>query len=232
MQIDIVTLFPQFIRPIVDGSILGRAQARDLVRIDVHDLWRFVPDGERADDAPYGGGPGMVMRLGPIFDCLETLLGASLSVPSGTRVVVPAPSGRRFDQKIAQELSALHRLVILCGHYEGIDHRLFDLMQAEEISIGDYVVTGGELAALVIADAAVRLVPGVLAPGSAEEDSFSDGLLDWPHYTRPAVFRDQAVPEILLTGDHGRIAAWRREQARTRTRALRPDLAAGNDDCD
>jgi tRNA (guanine37-N1)-methyltransferase len=225
MQVDIVTLFPQFVRPVVDGSILGRAQVRNFVNIDVHDLWRFVPSGERADDAPYGGGPGMVMRLGPIVSCLEQLLGGGLSVPSGTRVVVPAPSGRRFDQSIARAISALERLIVICGRYEGIDQRLFELVSAEEISIGDFVVTGGELPALVIVDAAVRLIPGVLSPGSAEEESFSSGLLDWPHYTRPAVFRDKTVPEILLTGDHERVAQWRRDEARKRTAALRPDLS-------
>jgi tRNA (guanine37-N1)-methyltransferase len=225
MQIDVITLFPDFLRPLLTGSIVGRAQAKDCVRIELHDLWEFVPDGERADDAPYGGGPGMVMRLGPIVDCLESLLGSDLRIPSGHRVIVPSPAGRRFDHALAAELAALERLIIVCGHYEGIDNRLFDIVQAQEVSLGDFVLTGGEIPALAFVDACVRLVPGVLSHGSAEQDSFSTGLLDWPHFTRPAVFRGIPVPEILLSGDHARVAAWRREQAEARSAHRRPDLA-------
>jgi tRNA (guanine37-N1)-methyltransferase len=229
MQIDIVTLFPDFLRPTVEGSILGRAQSKGLATIRIHDLWRFVPPGERADDAPYGGGPGMVMRLGPIIDCLESLLGGNLDVPSGQKVVVPSPAGRPFTHASALDLAAFDRLIIVCGHYEGIDDRLFYLVDAEEISLGDFVVTGGEIPALAFVDACVRLLPGVITSGSAEADSFSSGALDWPHYTRPAVFRGAAVPEILLGGDHGRVAAWREEQARTRTSHRRPDLTPKSD---
>ena len=230
MKIDIITLFPDFLRPLVSGSIIGRAQAKGLVRIELHDLWEFVPAGERADDAPYGGGPGMVMRLGPIVDCLEQLIGSGVRLPSGHRVVVPSPAGRRFDHRVASELAALERLIIVCGHYEGIDNRLFDIVQADEISLGDFVLTGGEIPALAFVDACIRLLPGVISPGSAEEDSFSSGQLDWPHFTRPAVYRGIAVPEILLSGDHGRVAAWRREQAQARSALRRPDLANGDKD--
>ncbi|HXW76819.1 MAG TPA: tRNA (guanosine(37)-N1)-methyltransferase TrmD [Candidatus Eremiobacteraceae bacterium] len=229
MQIDVLTLFPDFFRPIVEGSILGRAQSKGIARIAVHDLWDFVPEGERADDAPYGGGPGMVMRLAPIVDGLASLLGAELHVPPRHAVIVPSPAGARFDAAAARRFGALERLIIVCGHYEGIDHRLFDLVPAEEVSLGDFVLTGGEIPALAIVDATVRLLPGVLAPGSAEEESFEAGGLDWQHYTRPSVFRGVAVPEILLSGDHERVAAWRQEQARLRTLGRRPDLSGGND---
>ncbi len=226
MRIDIVTLFPDFLRPVVDGSILGRAQAKGVVRVELHDLWDFVPSGERADDAPYGGGAGMVMRLGPIVDCLEHLLGPELRVPEGQRVIVPSPAGRRFDHAMALELAALDRLIVICGRYEGIDDRLYELVAADEVSLGDFVLTGGEIPALAFVDATVRLLPGAIAEESARDDSFAGGGLDWPHFTRPAVFRGLAVPEILLTGDHARVAAWRREQAAHRTAARRPDLGA------
>jgi tRNA (guanine37-N1)-methyltransferase len=229
MRIDIVTLFPEFLRPMIEGSILGRAQTKGVARVELHDLWKYVPQGERADDAPYGGGPGMVMRLGPIVDCLEHLLGGSLNVPAGHRIVVPSPAGRRFDHHMALEFSGLERLIIVCGHYEGIDERLFELVAADEVSLGDFVVTGGEIPALTFVDACVRLMPGAISPGSATEDSFTDGTLDWPHFTRPAVFRGVAVPEILLSGDHGRVAAWRKQEATSRTAGRRPDLASGGD---
>lgn len=217
-------MFPEFLRPVVEGSILGRAQRSGVVQIELHDLWKFVPAGERADDAPYGGGAGMVMRLGPIVDCLEQLLGGDLQVPSGHKVIVPSPAGRRFDHGVASELSQCERLIVVCGRYEGIDDRLFDLVDAEEISLGDFVLTGGEIAALAFVDACVRLVPGAIAAESARDDSFSNGDLDWPHYTRPAVFRGHAVPDVLLSGDHARIASWRRDQASARTARRRPDL--------
>lgn len=229
MQIDIVTLFPEFLRPMIEGSILGRAQAKGLARVELHDLWDYVAPGERADDAPYGGGPGMVMRLAPIVDCLERLLGGGLTVPAGGKIIVPSPAGRRFDQGFSAELARLNRLIIVCGHYEGIDDRLFDLVAAEEVSLGDFVVTGGEIPALAIVDACIRLLPGALTEGSAEEESFSDGLLDWPHFTRPAVFRGISVPEILLSGNHGRIAVWRRQIAAERTAMRRPDLTPAPD---
>lgn len=229
MRIDIVTLFRAFFEPIFSGSIIGRAQAKGLVDIQVHDLWHYVPSGERADDAPYGGGPGMVMRLGPLVACLEDLLGADsdhhgLKVPNGCKVIVPSPAGARFTHAMAEDWSALERLIIICGHYEGIDERLFDLVPAHEVSLGDFVLTGGEIPALAFVDACVRLRPGTIAGESASADSFANGALDWPHYTRPAVFRGIAVPEVLLSGDHAKIAQWRREQADSRTRSRRPDL--------
>lgn len=224
MQIDVVTLFPQFFEPFVTGSIVGRAQTKGLVRIAVHDLWAFVPPGERADDAPYGGGPGMVLRLGPLIACMEALLGAGLAVPQGCRVIVPSPAGEPFTHARAAELASLSRLVIVCGHYEGLDERFFSLVPASELSLGDFVLTGGEVAALAFLDATVRLVPGVIKAESARADSFAGGALDWPHYTRPAVFRGLAVPDVLLSGDHQRIAAWRKEAALARTRERRRDL--------
>jgi tRNA (guanine37-N1)-methyltransferase len=224
MRIDVVTLFPQFIEPLVRGSIVGRAQAKGLAEITVVDLRRFVPDGERADDAPYGGGAGMVMRLGPLVACLESLLAGELDVPARTRVVVPSPAGTVFNQTRAAEFAALDRLILVCGHYEGIDERLFDLVRAEEISLGDFVLTGGEIPALAIIDACVRILPGSIAAESAANESFAGADLDWPHYTRPAVFRGASVPEILLSGDHGKVAAWRAERAAERTKQRRPDL--------
>ncbi|HEV2037836.1 MAG TPA: tRNA (guanosine(37)-N1)-methyltransferase TrmD [Candidatus Eremiobacteraceae bacterium] len=224
MQIDVVTLFPAFFEPIVTGSILGRAQAKGLVKISLHDLWKYVPAGERADDAPYGGGPGMVLRLGPLITCMEVLLGDGLKVPEGCAVVVPSPSGRRFDHAVAKELTQLIRLIFVCGHYEAIDERFFELVKAIELSLGDFVLTGGEIAALAFVDATVRLLPGAINPQSAQTESFAQGGLDWPHFTRPAIFRGFAVPQILLSGDHTQIAAWRQDSARTRTRERRSDL--------
>jgi tRNA (guanine37-N1)-methyltransferase len=225
MRIDVVTLFPSFFEPIVNGSILGRAQAKDLVQIVIHDLWKHVPAGERADDTPYGGGPGMVMRLAPLVACMESLVGSGLRVPDQCAVVVPSPAGVHFDHAVAERLSKLERLILVCGHYEGIDERFFDLVHATEISLGDFVLTGGEIAALAFIDATVRLVPSVINPKSLDAESFHSGSLDWPHYTRPAVFRDLAVPEVLLSGDHQRIAAWREAAAQERTRKRRPDIA-------
>jgi tRNA (guanine37-N1)-methyltransferase len=224
MRIDIVTLFPQLVEPLTRGSILGRAQAKGLAEIAIVDLRRYVSDGERADDAPYGGGAGMVMRLAPLVACLEDLLGDALSLPADTRIIVPAPAGTIFTQAMARELSSLERLILICGHYEGIDERLFDIVAADEVSLGDFVLTGGEIPALAIADACVRILPGAIAAESAANDSFSGDGLDWPHYTRPATFRGVSVPEILLSGDHGKIALWRADRARERTTKRRPDL--------
>lgn len=224
MRIDIVTLFPTFFEPIVSGSIIGRAQEKGLASIAVWDLRESVARGERADDAPYGGGPGMVLRLEPIVASLEHLFGPDLAVPPNQRVIVPSPAGRRFDDALARRLAALERLVIVCGHYEGIDERLFEIVDAEEVSLGDFVTTGGEIPAMAIVDACVRLIPGAIDAQSAAFDSFADGALDWPHYTRPAEFRGHNVPEILLSGDHAKIARWRREQSEARTKSRRPDL--------
>ena len=189
MQIEIVTLFPDFFEPIVTGSILGRAQAKGLVKITLYNLWSYVPKGERADDAPYGGGPGMVLRLGPLISCMEALLGKDLEVPEGCAVIVPSPSGRRFDHAAAKDLTVLKRFILVCGHYEAIDERFFGLVKSTELSLGDFVLTGGEIAALAFVDATVRLMAGAISSQSTESESFSAGRLDWPHFTRPAVFR-------------------------------------------
>ena len=226
MRIDVITLFPNLFEPIVSGSILGRAREKGLATISVFNLRDFVPQGERADDAPYGGGPGMVLRLSPLVAALGSLLGPELRVPAKCRVIVPSPAGKRFDDSVARALSACERLIIVCGHYEGIDNRLFDLVDAVELSLGDFVLTGGEIPAMAFIDACVRLVPGVIDPESAALDSFADGALDWPHYTRPADFRGIKVPDVLLSGDHAKIARWRREQAQARTRERRPDLTS------
>lgn len=226
MRIDVVTLFPQFFEPILGGSILGRAQSKGIVEFHVHDLWRFVPAGERADDTPYGGGPGMVMRLGPLISCMESLLGPDLGIPPGCTVVVPSPAGTPFSHAAATEFASGTRLIFVCGHYEGIDERFFGLVKATEHSLGDFVLTGGEIPALAFIDATVRLLPGTINPDSPKEESFYRASLDWPHYTRPAIFRGLAVPEALLSGDHARIRAWREEQASGRTLARRPDLVA------
>jgi len=224
MQIDVITLFPDFFEPIVTGSIIGRAQAKGLVKIALHDLWRSVPAGERADDAPYGGGPGMVLRLGPLITCMEALLGQQLKVPDGCTVIVPSPSGKRFDHLVAKNLTALDRLILVCGHYEAIDERFFGLVEATELSLGDFVLTGGEIAALAFVDATVRLLPGAISAESVRSESFTNGGLDWPHFTRPAIFRGLAVPPVLLSGDHTQIAVWRRDTALKRTRQRRSDL--------
>ncbi len=226
MQIDIVTLFPQFFEPILSGSILGRAQAKGAVDFRLHDLWQFVPAGERADDAPYGGGAGMVMRLDPLMSCLESLLGSDLIVPESCSVIVPSPAGPRFDHQAAQKLVYKERLIFVCGHYEGLDERFFDLVAATEYSLGDFILTGGEIPALAFVDAVARLVPGVINPQSSAAESFQNDTLDWPHYTRPSIYRGVAVPEVLLSGDHERIARWRRQAAEERTEARRPDLSS------
>jgi tRNA (guanine37-N1)-methyltransferase len=228
MQIDIVTLFRAFFEPIISGSILGRARSKGVVDIAVHDLWDFVPDGERADDAPYGGGPGMVMRLGPLIAAMEHLLGPELVVPERCRVIVPSPAGRGFDHALAAGLASQSRIIFVCGHYEGIDDRFFDLVAATEMSLGDFVLTGGEIPALAFVDAVVRLLPGAIAAESTTDESFAAGALDWPHYTRPATFRNIGVPEVLLSGDHSRIAQWRRERAAQRTGERRPDLGTAS----
>jgi tRNA (guanine37-N1)-methyltransferase len=223
LAIDVVTIFPRMIEgPLTDG-IVGRAQAAGLVRVATHDLREHTEDRHRTtDDAPFGGGPGMVMKAEPFFRAVEALGSAD-----GERraVVVLSPRGTPFRQTAAARYAALDRLVLLCGRYEGIDERVIEGLRAEEVSIGDFVLTGGEVAALAVIEAVVRLVPGALGDeASAAADSFSDGLLDHPHYTRPSVVRGLSVPGDLLTGDHGKIRLWRRKQALRATRERRPDL--------
>ncbi len=224
LHIDVVTLFPEVFAPSIGLSILGRAQERGLVRIEVHHLLDALGDGERADDRPFGGGPGMVLRIEPLARVLDAIL---REAPAGERrsIVVTAAAGRPFRQRDAQRFAGLDRLVVVCGHYEGIDERLVDLYGAEEISLGDFVLTGGEIPALAFVDATVRLVTGAIKAESLLAESFTDDRLDAPAYTRPASFRGQPIPPVLLSGDHAKIAAWRREQSRDRTIARRPDLA-------
>jgi tRNA (guanine37-N1)-methyltransferase len=223
LAIDVVTLFPEVFAPFVGLSIVGRAVESGLVDVRYHHLLDALEGNERADEEPYGGGPGMVLRIEPIARVLDRIIE---NAPRGERraIVLPSPSGRLFHQSDAERFAALDRLVIVCGHYEGIDERIVELYPAEELSLGDFVLTGGELPALAFMDATVRLVEGAIRPESAAAESFQAGLLDHPSYTRPPVFRGVAVPDVLLSGDHARIAQWRREQSRARTAARRKDL--------
>lgn len=223
MQFDVFTLIPEAVQAYLASSILGRAQARGQIRIRLHNLRDYTHDRHRTtDDVPYGGGGGMVMKPEPVFEAVEAVLGDELaSVP----VILLTPQGRVFDQRLAAGLAAYPRLALLCGRYEGVDERIRQHLASLEISIGDYVLTGGEIPALAIIDAVARLLPGVLGDAdAAAEDSHATGLLEYPHYTRPAEFRGWTVPEVLTSGDHGRIAAWRREQSLRRTFERRPDL--------
>jgi tRNA (guanine37-N1)-methyltransferase len=220
MKIDIVTLFPEICRAPLSESIMKRAQEKGLVDLRIHNLREWTTDKHHVvDDAPFGGGQGMVMKPEPIFAAVEDL-GHRTS-----KVILMSPAGRRFDQRMAAELAGESHLVIICGHYEGVDHRVIEHLVDLEISIGDYVLTNGGIAAIILVDAIVRLLPGVLGRDeSAADDSFSSGLLEAPQYTRPADFRRWKVPEILLSGNHAEIAKWRKEQALKRTKENRPDL--------
>jgi tRNA (guanine37-N1)-methyltransferase len=223
LAIDVVTLFPEVFAPFVGLSILGRAVEAGTIAIRYHHLLDALIGSERADDMPFGGGAGMVLRIEPVARVLDGIIAEA--PPHERRViVVPAPGGATFTHAAAARLARLDRLVLVCGHYEGIDERLAELYPIEEFTVGDFVLTGGELAALAILDAAARLVPGVIDPDSAAQESFANGLLDYPSYTRPASFRGVEVPPVLLSGDHAKIAAWRREQSRARTAARRKDL--------
>jgi len=223
MKVDVLTLFPQMFESHLGCSILKRAQEMGLVEIALTDIRDFAADKYRkADDKPYGGGPGMVMMPGPLFDCVEHVRKLS---PEKGRVILLTPQGQRFDQRKAVELSKEKRLILIAGKYEGFDERIRIGLDAEQISIGDYVLNGGELAAMVIIDAVVRLLPSALGDeDSTKDDSFSEGLLEYPQYTRPEVFRGMKVPDILLSGDHAKIAEWRYQQALERTKKWRPDL--------
>jgi len=220
--IDVVTLFPELFAPFVGLSIVGRAVERQFVDVRYHHLLDELGEGERADDAPFGGGAGMVLRIEPVARVLDRIVS---DAPDERRViVVPSPSGRPFAHSEAARWAEADRLVIVCGHYEGIDDRLSRLYPIEEWSLGDFVLTGGEIPGLVFMDAAVRLVPGVISAESLETESFAAGMLDYPSFTRPASFRGVDVPEVLLSGNHAKIAQWRREQSRLRTEARRRDL--------
>ncbi len=228
LHIDVVTLFPEMFAPAIGLSIVGRAQERGLVRVELHHLLDALEPGERADDRPYGGGPGMVLRAAPIARALDGIL-AGAPPDERRAIALTSAAGRPFRHADAERFAGLDRLVLVCGHYEGVDERLAALYGAEEYSLGDFVLTGGEIPALAFLDATVRLVAGTLNPASLEAESFSAGTLDAPAYTRPPQFRGLDVPEVLLSGDHARIAAWRREQSRERTIARRPDLSASDE---
>jgi tRNA (guanine37-N1)-methyltransferase len=220
MKIDILTLFPDICRAPLGESIMKRAQENGIVDLRIHNLRNWTTDKHHiVDDAPFGGGQGMVMKPEPIFAAVEDLRNQA------SRVVLVSPAGDRFDQQMATELSQEPHVIIVCGHYEGVDHRVIEHLVDLEISIGDYVLTNGAIAAVVLVDAIVRLLPGALGhEQSAVDDSFNHGLLEAPQYTRPAEFRDWKVPEVLLSGNHAEIAKWRKEQAIRRTRENRPDL--------
>ena len=223
MQIDVLTLFPEFFAGPLDTSLLGRARETGRVRVDVHDVRTWTSDRHRtADDVPYGGGAGMVLKPEPFFAAVESLYGA---VDARPRTVVLTPRGHLLDQRRVVELAQVPALLLLCGRYEGIDERVHVGLAHDELSIGDYVLAGGEAAAYVLIEAVARLLPDVVGnTASVHDESHAQGLLEYPQYTRPASFRDMDVPEILRSGDHARIAAWRAEQAHDRTRRMRPDL--------
>jgi tRNA (guanine37-N1)-methyltransferase len=223
MRIDIVTIFPDTVRPFTQAALLGKAVERGLLEVHVHDLRDHTTDRHRkVDDEPYGGGPGMVMTPEPFFRAVEAITDQAAGRP---RVVLLSPQGRTLTQAVVRELAGRDRIVLLCGRYEGVDERVATYLADEELSVGDYVLAGGEAAALVVVDAVARLLPGVVgAPDSVVQESFEDGLLDHPHYTRPVEFRGWRVPEVLLSGNHAEIARWRREEAERRTRERRPDL--------
>jgi tRNA (guanine37-N1)-methyltransferase len=220
VRFDIFTLFPEMFRGPLDESILARAHERGLLEIALHNPRDVTTDRHHiVDDYPYGGGAGMVMKPEPLFTAVEAL------APIGP-IILLSPQGRVFTQEIARSLAREPRLTLLCGHYEGVDERVREHLVTDEISLGDFVLTGGELAAMALVDAVARLLPGVLAAGSTEEESHTAGLLEYPQYTRPAEFRGWRVPDVLLSGNHGAIARWRRKESLRRTRARRPDLFA------
>ena len=230
MRFHVLTLFPRMFSGPMDESIIGRARTRGLIRLDVHDIRDYALDRHRtADDYQHGGGPGMVMKPEPIFRAVETLR-ANGELSASAPVILLTPRGRRFEQRTAQELAALDEMALICGRYEGVDERVSLHLATDELSIGDYVIGGGELAAMVVIEAVSRLKPGVV--GCAESpanDSFSDGLPQHPVYTRPAVFGNMRVPDILLSGNHAEIAKWRRRESLKRALARRPDLLANAD---
>ncbi len=241
MRIDILTLFPEICRAPLNASMMKRAQESRALGLQIHDLRAWTTDKHHVvDDAPFGGGQGMVMKAEPIFAAVEELCGEmkkTFNVQRSTfdtelqrpKVILMSPGGRQLNQQVAAELSKESHLIIICGHYEGIDHRVVEHLVDDEISIGDYVLTNGAIAAVVFVDAVVRLLPGVLGHEmSASDDSFSSGLLEGPQYTRPATFRDWKVPDVLLSGNHAEIAAWRKKEALRRTREKRPDLLGPN----
>jgi tRNA (guanine37-N1)-methyltransferase len=243
MRFDILTLFPDMFAGPLTESIIKRAVQAETIQIVLHDIRAYATDKHHtADDAPYGGGAGMVMKVEPLAAAIRDVVGShqsavssqqsameSAGLPTGdcllqTQVILMSPAGERFTQNVAHELAGYDRLVLVCGHYEGIDERVREALIDRELSIGDYVLTGGELAAMVVVDAVARLVPGVIDAESIGEESHSGGLLEYPHYTRPAVWEGREVPQVLLSGHHGQVAQWRRQQQLRRTLERRPDL--------
>ena len=226
MRIDILTLFPQMFESPFSAGILGRAVAGGRVNINLHNIRDYTHDRHRTvDDYPYGGGAGMVLKPEPIFEAVEQIKPEAAAGEGEPPIILLTPQGRLFSQAVARELAGHKRLILICGHYEGFDERVRQHLATDELSIGDYVLSGGELAAMVVTDAVVRLLAGVLGcEDSLTDDSHTDGLLEYPQYTRPAEYRSWPVPEILLSGNHPQIAKWRREQAIRRTLARRPEL--------
>ncbi len=230
MEFDVFTLLPEVFPPYLNSSILHRARQRGLIDVRIHNIRDWAADKHHVtDDEPYGGGGGMVMKVEPVFVAVESILGPfdrlRAAPETGVPIILLTPQGRVFNQKIAKELARLPRLALICGRYEGVDERIREHMVTDEISIGDYVLTGGELPALILIDATSRLIPGVLGnPDGAMDDSHAAGLLEYPHYTRPPEYRGWGVPEILLSGDHAKIEKWRHEQSLRRTLKRRPDL--------
>ena len=231
MQIDVITIFPKMFEAALGESMIQRAQEKGVLQIALHDLRDYTHDKHRSvDDRPYGGGPGMVMRPEPIFEAVEAIKTEQANHAKAriVRTILMSPQGERLSTAVAQRLSSFDRLLIICGHYEGIDERVKTLVD-ESVSIGDYVLTGGELPAMVLIDAVARFLPGVIGHAQAtEEESFADGLLEYPQYTRPPMFRGMAVPDILLSGDHKQVAHWRKLQSVAKTWQLRPDLRGGS----
>jgi tRNA (guanine37-N1)-methyltransferase len=234
MKIDVLTIFPEFFREVFDFGIVRRARASEILRVDIHDLREFVEKADKRkqiDDRPFGGGDGMVLKPEPIFAAIETFTGTLKreEYPAGTRVVLLSPQGKPLKQNAVKEFAEKAKHVILiCGRYEGVDERVNEALVTDEISIGDYVISGGEPAAVVVVDAITRLLPGALgSETSAENESFSDSLLDCPHYTRPAEFMGMEVPLVLQGGNHSEIEKWRKEKALEKTRSIRPDLLKG-----
>ena len=234
MRIDVLTIFPEFFAQVFDFGIIRRAKLARIVDVNVHDIREFATDKHKmVDDRPFGGGDGMVLKPEPIFAAIENLLGTSdpTKYALGTSVVLLTPQGAPLKQSLAKGIAGeIKHLVLICGRYEGVDERITETLVTDEISIGDYVLSGGEPAAVVLVDSIVRLLPNALGSDtSAENDSFSDGLLDYPHYTRPAEFRGMKVPEVLLNGNHAEIEKWRQQKALEKTRLKRKDLLEGED---
>lgn len=230
MKIDIITIFPKMVTPVLNESIIKRAQDKGLVKIKVHDLRYYSIDKHRkVDDRPFGGGPGMVFRPEPIFEAVETIRSETCKTQKHSKVILLTPQGKRLDQNLVRRLSRCKHLILICGHYEGVDERVRKKLVTDEVSIGDYVLTCGELPAMVLVDTLVRLLPGVLGKDeSTHFESFSHGLLEYPQYTRPSVYRRLKVPQVLLSGNHKLIAMWRKTKAQEATKKKRPDLLKKN----